>query len=159
MVELQYNIEQARQETLNDLNKLETCLMVEEEGLLVRDLPMVSFGYRFCSALILRKGERMLLSHIRPTNYITEGYIEVGIDMMGKEISELTAMAVGGKYKDFIQQRCDQKGLKLAEGYLDERREEEMFREKPFHSRDIIVIPALAEVWIYTHKGKITRSM
>ena len=147
-------IEYAHSETLEDLSRLMLYEEVDWGKHKVKELPLVSFGYHNCNAIALSDGRRAGLSHSNPegTNILYQ--IEEMVGDFAVEPDKLKAIIVAGLGMENIKKYCRDLYIEVVgpsfqgDSYYNQR------DERFFYPRDVLVLPSLREVVIYTHEGR-----
>ena len=103
-------------------------------------------------------GKEAGLAHIYP-DIAGDGDLEILdandlINEMRTAPELLRAMVIGVEGLDEIVGYCQAEGIKVESVFHDDYFSE---RHIHCHPRDIVVVPSLREVFIYTHKGKVTK--
>ncbi len=145
-------IDYARSETLEDLSKIELYLEANPRNPEVSEFPLVSFGYRSCNAISLSNGRKVGLCHIDGND------ISYNLDKMVKDfgvpLNELKAIPVAGSGMKKMKESCKDFGIDVVNWYQDDYHVDDS-GEMIFYPRDVLVIPSLKEVIIYTQKGRV----
>jgi len=132
-------------ETLSFLGRLNNVQEVYLNDFQVSTSALVSFGYRFCSAVIMKSkvgGTSRGLSHVisgdEPKNII-DGLI----NKLGERPADLFAFVVDCIPSKRIQKYCAQIGLEISDEYHGPR------NGYPAFQRDIVVLPEQERVLVY----------
>ncbi|MCK4335445.1 MAG: hypothetical protein KAW40_01845 [Candidatus Aenigmarchaeota archaeon] len=144
----------ARPETLKYLDKIKLYWEVGKGDSGVSMLPQVSFGYGYCGAIALLNGREGGLSHTDSD----DGNILYHLDKMIGDFDvppeELKAIPIAGKGMETLKRCCKDRGIKVVNEYQGDwyfDHLERMF----YYPRDVLLVPSLREVIIYTREGKI----
>lgn len=117
----------------------------------ISEIPIVSCGYFFCGAVMIRKGRLVGLSHFTSDNDPGE-FIDKMVGEMGDNQEGLKAMFVTAGSPDRFEKAFQDRRIRIVNRYIGER------TEKGFsYQKDIVVKPSLSEVLIYTRGKRIEK--
>lgn len=113
----------------------------------VSSLPLASFGYTTCRSIILANGKKAGLSHIRPSEN-PEPFLASMLEELGCRTPEASAILVYGYYPRQLLECCREYNIEI----VDEHDGDGRFKRR----RDVIVIPSLREVAVFSDYSKIS---
>jgi hypothetical protein len=139
----------AKLETKKDLKNVAKHSIVNTGFSDVEEIPIVSFGFYGCNALVLFSKEKnhpkAALAHISTLCY-PPIHIKWMLKRIDAEARSLEAIIVTGVYDMNLEEHCKEYGISVKEKIQDAS-----------FGRDVMVIPSLKEIRIYTDNGKIVR--
>lgn len=108
------------------------------------NIPLVSFGYKFCEALIIRDPKvtsSRALFHILSSGDPSE-YVDELINFF--QSSDLEAVVIAaGKTRDKLVEACNSKGIRILQTYIIPKK-----GEQGTYAYDVIVRPELGKILI-----------
>jgi len=142
------------QQTLDALLEIKDYEEVPVDDYRVSYDPLVSFDYCFCRAVVLKRGNLYGLSHILPNPHCLDPshHIDGMLHEMRHELEKPKAIIVAGGGPDQIRDYCKSKSIEVVDSYYGEKE-----IDGRFYYRDIIIMPSLGEILIYTQDEKIVK--